>query len=151
MLRFLIGHGFSVRACNIWSHLTLVDTLLDKVRLERVVVDTVSIHLLHPDRLPVGEITHDVRYSIHVPRLNRPVFSQLVDKLYGIFQAAQPSSASSSGSGGQSSSANGDEMLRAISTTVHDALAIPPMQQVVSAATAPPVVRARGVAGAAAS
>ena len=64
-----------------------------------------------------------------------PVFGDLVGKLYGIFTANQPvPSQGSASSGATNSDVSGDEVQRAISTALHEALAIPAIQQVATEA-----------------
>ena len=79
MIRFNLSHGFGVWACYIRSNLTSINALLDKVRPERVLICTVPDNLLHPNRLPVSELAHDVRHSVMVTRLAMPDVSELLD------------------------------------------------------------------------
>ena len=69
-------------ASDVRSNDLLVDALLDKIRLQRVMLDAVRYNLLHSDWLPVREGAIDVWCAIMLARLHQPVRSLLVNLFF---------------------------------------------------------------------
>ena len=71
---------------DVGSNELLVDALLDKIRLQRVMLDAVRYDLLHSDWLPVREGAIDIWCTIMLARLHQPIRSLQV-KLFFVVGA----------------------------------------------------------------
>ena len=77
--RFLFCHCLRVLAFEVWINELLIDAFLDKVRLQRVMIDAIGDGFLHSDWLPVSEGAIDVRSTVVIARFYWPVRPQFIN------------------------------------------------------------------------